>query len=74
MRRRVYCRYEGENGQRPLEGFRLNMASRTDWAMRGGGGGEKRGDQAKRTKKADLCRNQELGEEMRSPWEGLCRV
>lgn len=30
---RVYCRYEGDLGPRHLEGARLNMAGRLNWAM-----------------------------------------
>ena len=32
-----YCRYEGESSQRHLKESRMNMASKSDWAMRGGG-------------------------------------
>lgn len=60
---KAYCRYQGEHSQRYLEATRLN------WTMRGGSGGEgeqkrkKRGSrdqETKRNKLAGLYR--ELGE------------
>jgi hypothetical protein len=33
--KKLYCMYEGENSQKPLEEFRLNMANRLNWIMTG---------------------------------------
>lgn len=34
MRRKFYCRYEGENSQRLLKEFKLNVARRINQAMK----------------------------------------
>lgn len=65
-----YCRYEGEKGQRHLEGSRLTMANRTDRAMRGKEWGQRRGGQDQEStweprrhqaKTTELYRNLKLG-------------
>jgi hypothetical protein len=48
LRRRVYCRCEGENSQRQQEGSRLNMANRIDQVVRGERG-EKEGSKRSRS-------------------------
>lgn len=60
---KVYCRYEGENGQWHLEGSSVNWASRLNGAMRG----EKWGEGKRETREEPGAKSPRASQEAKSP-------